>query len=315
MITLRARFLRGWQVSCILEAMVEKREKDTRWRLARSPGTIPPRRESWSLNEVIGGRVADLRRSAGLTQEELGDALRQVPALPEAWRHRQTVGQAERGLRSFTAEDLVGLSAFFGVPIGFLLQPAAFTNPTGAGRPATAKTFFKHHVRVGTVVVKASVIDEFVDAQLPDLPNAEGVAAVEEPGRVKPESMDQLAGEPGRRPWAEAIRQGASPGEAYRDAREAHLQTRSRRLPGPTIEVDRNPEGLRLPDGSYGVWTNLPAWPNTWVLVRMEPGGRYTARDELEKRPLRSAVRSGCARVSRPKSPPENPRRKKGGSE
>lgn len=57
--------------------------------------------------EMVGGRVKEIRERLGMTQQQLGEEL--GPLLGRPWP-RQTVSAAENGKRSFTAAELVALA-------------------------------------------------------------------------------------------------------------------------------------------------------------------------------------------------------------
>lgn len=77
---------------------------------------------SQSMAEGIGEHLADLRRRAEWTQEQLGHAM---GSMGFAWS-RQTVADTERGAkRRASYEELFALSALFAVPVvGFLMPDA-----------------------------------------------------------------------------------------------------------------------------------------------------------------------------------------------
>lgn len=234
---------------------------------------LPPVAE---LDRVIGWRLRQIRRAAGLTQEELAHALEGAPAMPQAWRHPQTVGLAERGERQFTAEDLVGLSAFFCVPLGFLVDPGEATDQS--------------QVSLGKTRVPAMSLGPFLEWCSP-----QGGAEIASLESGPLQLMLQLGGEVRNRPWARHLMRGLPYAEAYRLAREEHLANQVRRLPGPTVIVDDKlqPE-LRVPVAPWGGMA--------WVVVR--GGEPYTARDEIEADYLRYLMDLGVARRARPKRPP-----------
>jgi transcriptional regulator with XRE-family HTH domain len=237
-----------------------------------------------TLDRVIGEQLRELRQAAGYTQEELALALAEVPSLGGAWRHRQTVSAAEAGVRHFSAEDLVGLAAFFGVPIPFLLEPFM-------ARAMPER--LRGEVEVGRTRIPTRLFHSFIEAQLPIDGREEGVALLEEPGRVPRTAMNRLAPRDEDRRWGSYIADGVPAGEAYGKAREEHLSRPGRRRPGPTVMV--------ITDGEWSAGPASP-WRTGNVRLRVKPGRPYTARDELEAEIIQHELLSkGLARRVRPR--------------
>jgi transcriptional regulator with XRE-family HTH domain len=220
-----------------------------------------------SLDQVIGSRLRELRHAAGYSQAGLAEALSQVPALSQGWGHVQTVNQAERGQRTFTAEDLWGLSAFFGVPLTTFYESAALT--------------LNDVVHIGRV-------DLPVRAYL----EAFGWLSDEDPaGPGRMQAGEAIAGKPELRPWAEAIVGGADFGEAYRQGRDAVRRAGRRRPVGPTVVIVKAVEEA----------PPIPPWGTSSQLGPFEPGDIYTAIDEWESQRLKAWIEQGIARPIRPR--------------
>lgn len=225
----------------------------------------PSGRRLATLDQVIGQRVRYLRLGLGLTQEELANMLEGVPSLPVAWKHRQTVGMAEQGHRRFSAEDLVGLSAFFGVPLTSLLEPS------GSKLEPERDLRSRADVRVGRVRLSTEAFSSYLKPQMVRSLHYEETAMLDEPEGVPRRVLGQLAGKHDR-PWSRRIRKGEAPWRAYLAAREEHLKRRSR-FPGPTViqQIDG--------EGEWGFPT--PPW-GAELKVALRQGEPYTARDEVE---------------------------------
>lgn len=96
----------------------------------------------------IGHHLALLRRAKGMSQQQTGIALGEARGTA-AWS-RQAVNSAERGRRSWTADDVVALAQVFSVRPGSLFDevpecsvcngepPAGFACLTCGSGPATA---------------------------------------------------------------------------------------------------------------------------------------------------------------------------------
>jgi transcriptional regulator with XRE-family HTH domain len=239
-----------------------------------TPEPLPPVAD---VNRMIGWRLRQIRRAAGLTQDELAKALSGTPAMPTAWRHPQTVGVAERGERQFTVEDLIGVSAFFSVPMGFFIRPEE------AGS----------HSQVGLGKTRVNARD--LGALLEWLsPRGDEEIAPEPAKRVPLGLLKRVAGETRNRPWARYLRRGLSLAEAYRLAREEHLAdpSRNRRLPGPTATIQGDVElELKVPVAPWG----------GAALILIRGGEPYTARDDIEADFLRFLIDRGVARRARPR--------------
>jgi transcriptional regulator with XRE-family HTH domain len=250
--------------------------------------SVPPRRRGLhgrvrTVDALIGEQVRELREAAGYTQDELAQALAGVPCLGGAWRHRQTVGAAEGGTRHFTAVDLLGLSAFFGVPMAFLFEPFLRVHPE----------LLEGEVEFGEMRVPTRQFHEFIEAQIPEAQHDDGVAMLEEPGRVSEAVMRRLVPRDEDRRWAKHVRAGVPPGEAYVRAREEHLSRPGRRRPGPTIVSSAEQEE----------WTAGPPspWRTGTIRIRIKSGRPYTARDALEAEVIKyELVNKGLARRVRP---------------
>lgn len=73
-----------------------------------------------TVNEVVGARVAHLRRSNEMSQGEL---IRQLePFIGSAWS-RQNLGSGENGRRTWTAEEALAIAVIFDVPLTELFTP------------------------------------------------------------------------------------------------------------------------------------------------------------------------------------------------
>ncbi len=75
---------------------------------------------SFSIEQVIGARVAQLRRERGMTQVEFGQALE--PYTGTVWS-RQNLGSAESGRRGWTANDMIAVAMVLDATIADLLTP------------------------------------------------------------------------------------------------------------------------------------------------------------------------------------------------
>ena len=73
-----------------------------------------------TIQELIGRSIERIRRERGMTQEQLGRALR--PVLRRDWS-RQAVSVAEGGGRHFQEDELFALASALGVTLGRLLTP------------------------------------------------------------------------------------------------------------------------------------------------------------------------------------------------
>jgi transcriptional regulator with XRE-family HTH domain len=62
---------------------------------------------------VIGTRIAQLRKQAGLTQQELG---------PAAGLHGQTISDLERGVNTPVLTTLVAIAQALGIPLSELVD-------------------------------------------------------------------------------------------------------------------------------------------------------------------------------------------------
>lgn len=72
------------------------------------------------IEELIGENIRLARESAGMTQEELGAALR--PYLGRAWP-RRTVWLAEQAGQDFSPAELVAFAAVLNRPVGWFFVP------------------------------------------------------------------------------------------------------------------------------------------------------------------------------------------------
>jgi len=88
------------------------------------------------IEEVVGDRVREARKAAGMRQEQFGAALE--PLLGRGWS-RQSVSLAEQGGRAFTAAELVAISRVLGVSVGKLLTPKTRSVTMPSGRELLAK--------------------------------------------------------------------------------------------------------------------------------------------------------------------------------
>jgi transcriptional regulator with XRE-family HTH domain len=83
------------------------------------------------LSRRIGRQLAQLRRKAGKTQEELAEEL------GIGWRY---LSRAERGTENFTIETLAKFANAFHVKVAALLtRPAASAVKVTRGRPRTKR--------------------------------------------------------------------------------------------------------------------------------------------------------------------------------
>jgi transcriptional regulator with XRE-family HTH domain len=241
--------------------------------------------EPLSIDQIIGTRLRELRRAVGLTQEELAELFEYVPALPDAWGTRQLISLAEHGRRRFTAEDLIGLAAFFGVSILFLF----------------ASEEMKGYIKVGEADVSGSALGQFINVQLPTSSRGQPLML----DRVLPESiMRRLAGHKGR-PWARHHQHGFE--EAYKLARHRIIRARGEARAGRRYS-DEEESSSRILSRTWGPTVQaisrvdesiiVPPWGSRLTL-EMKPGEVYTARDELEADLVRQAIRRGVARQVR----------------
>jgi transcriptional regulator with XRE-family HTH domain len=205
---------------------------------------------------LIGQNIRSLRRAAGLTQADLADALREAGL--KTWQ-RQTVAETESGRRDITVEELVVVAAFFEMPLSSLLAS-----------PGSA-------VSVGTVKVGKRRL-HFADwANLVE----QGRGPLEKAGSLVQRAIDALVGDLPR-PWAKRWRRSGNGPSAYAAARDELLAARTR-LPGPIFVW----EG----EGDFGRSTTIPPWGAS-VVVKLERGVPYVARDEYEAEGLREATKT-----------------------
>jgi transcriptional regulator with XRE-family HTH domain len=80
---------------------------------------------SRTVGELVGRNVRGARERRGMTQEELGAALK--PFLNRTWS-RQAVSIMEAGDRAFVVEDLVALAGALETPVEELLLPRGDTD-------------------------------------------------------------------------------------------------------------------------------------------------------------------------------------------
>lgn len=72
------------------------------------------------IEDVIGQRIADVRDTNKITQQQLADQIGEL--LGKTWS-RQAVWSAEKGARAFTAVELIAFAHVLGVPVDRLLMP------------------------------------------------------------------------------------------------------------------------------------------------------------------------------------------------
>jgi transcriptional regulator with XRE-family HTH domain len=72
------------------------------------------------VEEVVGKRLRDARRAAGLTQLQLGEAM--ADFLPKKWVGQQ-ISQAEEGNRKLTAEELFAFCCILARPVNYFFIP------------------------------------------------------------------------------------------------------------------------------------------------------------------------------------------------
>ena len=78
----------------------------------------------------LGRRVAELRRQAGFTQQQVADSLGMLVG---------DYQDIERGARNCTVRTLVHVARSLGVPTRALFDPPAAREPRQPGRPPTAR--------------------------------------------------------------------------------------------------------------------------------------------------------------------------------
>lgn len=81
-------------------------------------------RNSTDAAKLVGRNVHRIRRSRGMTQEELARQL--GPHIGATWREtsmRQLMSAAEKGGRAWTAAELLALTEILEVPISELFDP------------------------------------------------------------------------------------------------------------------------------------------------------------------------------------------------
>jgi transcriptional regulator with XRE-family HTH domain len=88
-----------------------------------------------TIHEAVGRNVKRIREAAGLTQQQLGEAVAPYAKDGAPWSN-QVISFIERGARQLDAEDLLILSAALDVPAWTLLAPdgagdEAVTFPSG----------------------------------------------------------------------------------------------------------------------------------------------------------------------------------------
>jgi transcriptional regulator with XRE-family HTH domain len=77
------------------------------------PPILPPDAHQLDVRRHVGARVLSLRRQAGLTQEQLAEAI-QVD--------RRAIGRVENGAVSVRLDQLTAIARAIGVPVWRLLR-------------------------------------------------------------------------------------------------------------------------------------------------------------------------------------------------
>lgn len=200
-----------------------------------------------TVQELIGVNIRDLRRAAGVTQAELGQAM--TDGFGFRWENGQAVAAAEAGKRRFQLDELLALAAYFDVsPMALLVAPGTLIDET---------------ITITTNGRRIPVSD-YAEWWLADKQNA--------PVGV----IDRMASRRSlERPWARLRRKGASLPDAYESSRQARLSERpTAAYPGPVV---RPAPGVVDPE----IGTAVPPWGQT-VKISIPQRG-YTARDEIER--------------------------------
>jgi transcriptional regulator with XRE-family HTH domain len=94
--------------------------------LSQHTGRLASMPQSLTANQVVAYNLSRIRKTLGLSQEEA--AKRLEPYLPGKRWSKAVYSAAERSyhgnrIRQFTADDLVGMSLAFGVPIAYFFLP------------------------------------------------------------------------------------------------------------------------------------------------------------------------------------------------
>ena len=211
-----------------------------------------------TVAEHIGRNVHDLRRAAGLTQGDLANAMAEIGL---GW-HRGLVADVETGARELTVSELVAVAAYFELPVWTL---ATFVG----GAP-------EHHwVAVGDRRIS---LQQWLWLWTDRRTHRESASSDVQ------KAIDAIVGRL-RRPWARIWRrEGAEAGLAYQ---QAWWETVARRpFPGPTY-LATEPDVQRS--------TVKPPWSQS-VLLELEPGEPFVARDEFEREQLEDLEELGLVR-------------------
>ena len=92
------------------------------------------KKTTWQLNDVdiqIGSRIRERRNALGMTQEELGKALR------DSLSHQQ-IQKYEKGENSINCARLVQIAEALGVTAGSLLEGVSSNSSSGLNEPPAA---------------------------------------------------------------------------------------------------------------------------------------------------------------------------------
>lgn len=212
--------------------------------------------DALEAQEVFGRRMAILRKSLGLSQAQLAEAISSVGL---RWL-RETVVQIESGKRGVSLAEAAAVAAFFEMPPVELIA---------APIPDSSE------VILGNQVLDR---DEWLNLW------ADWPYQKEPPGPRKRAAIDRLF-KPLKRPWASFWRRrGGPPGKAFLDAREKVLSERTK-FPGPIFVSDEDYTRTQA-FGPFGAQ----------LVITLKAGEPYVARDEAEAAALLDAEENGQVR-------------------
>lgn len=115
------------------------------------------------IEEVVGRRVAELRDTTEMSQQELGRRLGELLGRP--WS-RQAVSAAEKGRRAFTAAEILALAHVFEVPVARFYSPPLEAQSVRVGE--TGRLVSRSDVLPLTASTEVESTAEFAD-KLKDL--------------------------------------------------------------------------------------------------------------------------------------------------
>jgi transcriptional regulator with XRE-family HTH domain len=235
-----------------------------------------------TVDQVIGRNLKNLRRAAGLAQDDVAGAMRELGF--RTW-HRQTVSDAEAGRRQFSTEETIALASYFEMPLYALLVSAGMDLP--GDPPAVGRRQLSWAEWIGLIQQDAPPAEQEHDGQ--KIVVLRSRWPQDPPGDSARRALDALADDLPR-PWAQIWRERADrddnadphPARAFAEARESRLAIRSRH---------RGPIYVHTGDGPLSVSTTVPPWAQERY-IELLPGVPYVARDEWEADRLSEAARS-----------------------